>query len=99
MSLGCNKQLDVVLVLDFSGSVHHVYDIILEFAKRLIENLNIDSGDVRVGVVSYSNRATLQFNLNEFRTKKENLNAISGELGQSRNLKEMFETFFMIACK
>ena len=77
-TLGCDKQLDVVLVLDFSGSVHHVYDIILEFAKRLIENFNIDSGDVRIGVVSFSNRANIQFRLDEYKTKKANLNAIYG---------------------
>ena len=70
----------MVFVLDFSGSVHHIYDIILVFAKKAIEMFDIDTGSVRVGVVSYSDRASVQFDLNDYdRKKKDAINAVTGK--------------------
>ena len=79
--LACKDQLDVTLVLDYSGSVHHVYDIILLFAKKAAESFNVEGDNDRVGVITYSTRSDIQIRLDQFRGKKKDLiNAITGTI-------------------
>ena len=69
--------MDVALVLDFSGSLDQVADIVIEFAHQVVQGLPFTQSRARVAVVSYSDEATLHFDFNEYSTKREVLNALS----------------------
>jgi uncharacterized protein with von Willebrand factor type A (vWA) domain len=69
--------MDICLVLDLSGSVRTVRDIIIEFAYELARRLPIDSDVARVAAISYSDDAEVSFGLDQFTLKREVLNALS----------------------
>lgn len=49
----------------------------LQFTKDLLQNSDIDSGSVRVGVLSYSTKVTVHFQLKDYSTKAEVFDAIN----------------------
>ena len=59
-------MLDVVLVLDLSGSVEAEYDLIIDFSRALSLGLSINSDAVRVGVVAFCDNVSRVIYLNEF---------------------------------
>jgi collagen type VI alpha len=59
----CPVQLDVAFVLDLSGSVEEVYEVIIQFAKRSVLGLPVGSTQVRVAVVAYADAANVTFDL------------------------------------
>ena len=67
--------MDVVLVLDFSGSLDTVFNIVIAFAKEIVYRLPVDRA--RVGVISYADDATINFDLNDYLQKEEIINALS----------------------
>ena len=71
-------MLDVVLILDLSGSVDAEYELIMDFSRALSLGLSIDSGAVRVGVVAFCDNVSQVIYLDEFirqqRSFIENLN-------------------------
>ena len=73
----CTRRGDVVFVLDSSGSLEANFELAQNLTKRIIHGLNFDGGRTRVGVLVYSNEAMVQFNLNDYSTKEEVLNAIA----------------------
>jgi len=64
--------LDVVLILDLSGSVEAEYELIMDFARALSLGLSIDSDSVRVGVVAFSDNASHVIQLDEFIQRQRN---------------------------
>lgn len=48
----------------------------LQFCKDMLEGADVDGGNVRVGVVSYSTEAEVQFNLNTYLSKSRIFDAI-----------------------
>ena len=69
---------DLIFVMDSSGSIDPgAFVKQKEFVKAMIDLFDINSGKIRVGVVSYSNWAFLEFHLNTYTTKEEMKNAIS----------------------
>lgn len=44
---------------------------VLNFCKKFLNQLNIDNGEVRIGIVTFSSKYTIEFNLNDFATKRE----------------------------
>ena len=66
-------MLDVVLVLDLSGSV--AYELVMDFSRTLSLDLNINTDAVRVGVVAFSNNVSRVIHLDQF-------------IGQQRNVIE-----------
>jgi len=62
--------LDLVLVLDLSGSVE--YDLIMDFSRALSLGLNINSDAVRVGVVAFSDNVSRVIQLDQFITQQRN---------------------------
>lgn len=52
------------------------FDKVLEFLKTFLEGADINSGNVRVGVVTYSTRVKIQFHMNKFSSKEDIFNAI-----------------------
>ena len=75
--VGCGVQLDVVFVLDLSGSVEEAYGLVLELARRTISGLNVDRvSGTRVAVITYSDQATVKFYLDEYSSTADVLNAL-----------------------
>jgi len=68
---GCSQQLDVVFVLDISGSIQEKYDNAVMFARNVTYGLDVDSGNVRVGAVSYSSTTLGQFYLRDYVNRRE----------------------------
>lgn len=77
--LECTSRADVVFVLDSSGSVgRYNFDNVLRFVTRTISDLSIDSGNFRVGVVSFSDSARQEFYLNTYNNADDINKAIRG---------------------
>jgi len=68
---GCSQQMDVVFVLDISGSIQEKYDNALMFAGNVSYGLDIDSGNVRVAAVAYSSTTLGQFYLRDYVNRRE----------------------------
>ena len=62
--------MDVVFVLDISGSVQEKYDNAMMFARNVTYGLDIDSGNVRVGAVAYSTSPIGQFYLRDYNRRE-----------------------------
>lgn len=96
--------MDLVFILDSSTSVgQDNYDKMKQFVKKFLHSANIDGGEVRVGVVSYSSRVTVEFNLNDYNTKTAVFDAVDkitwryGSTNTADGLKSMHETMFTAA--
>ncbi|XP_060684128.1 collagen alpha-3(VI) chain-like [Hemiscyllium ocellatum] len=77
---------DIVFLVDGSVRVKGVFPSVQKFISRLVDNLDIGSDKVRVGMVQYSDNPRLNFNLNSYTTKQDLKDAINGlrQLGGSR---------------
>lgn len=66
------KPADLVFVMDSSGSISSS-DFIKqkEFITGMVDLFETDTGKIRVGVVTYSNWAFLEFNLNTYTNKSD----------------------------
>lgn len=63
---------DIVFIMDSSGSIGPVdFERQKDFVTGMVELFDIDYRKIRVGVVSYSNWAFLEFNLNTFSMKQD----------------------------
>jgi collagen type VI alpha len=69
-------QLDVVFVLDISGSVQQEYQISMSFASAVVYGLDIDSGNIRVGAVAFSTIVVGQFYLSDFTSREAVVNGL-----------------------
>ncbi|XP_066300013.1 collagen alpha-3(VI) chain-like [Branchiostoma lanceolatum] len=77
--LGRSLDFDLALLLDGSGSVGaDNFNLVKQFAKRLVDNFEISQTDNKVGVVQYSSSSNVEFYLNAFSTKQPVLDAIDG---------------------
>ena len=66
----CDGEADVVFVLDASGSLDEPnFNHIKNFVSNLTNELDVDSGKIRVGVVTYSDRAEPRFNLSRYNNR------------------------------
>ncbi|CAH1784875.1 unnamed protein product [Owenia fusiformis] len=73
----CNGYIDLVFVLDTSGSIFEAnFDLVKTFVKDIILNLPISSSKTRVGAVSFATSAQRNFYLNTYFDNRELLNAI-----------------------
>jgi len=65
---GCTRRMDVVIVLDLSGSIEEVkrYGIMVELARLIAAGLPVASGNARVGAVTYDTNARSEFYLSTF---------------------------------
>ena len=75
--VGCGRQMDVALILDLSGSVSLVRDVILEFAYEFVRELPVGADVARVSVITFSDSAQVNFQLSTFSNLREVLNALS----------------------
>ncbi|XP_072902885.1 collagen alpha-3(VI) chain-like [Hemitrygon akajei] len=68
---------DVVFLIDGSDNVRPAFQSIQRFLSRVVDNLDIGSDEVRVGLVQYSEDPTVNFYLNSYTTKEDVKRAIS----------------------
>lgn len=66
-----------MFVLDFSSSVGDDFGKMLTFVENVVNSFDIRVDGVRVGIVSYSERANIEFHLNQHNSKSNLLTAIS----------------------
>ena len=75
--LGCFELLDLIFVLDASGSVHRAnFAKMLKFVKDYVTESDVEWGTVRIGVMTFSDEALPVFHLNAYRTREGMLAAI-----------------------
>jgi len=82
---GCSRQMDVVIILDLSGSIDEVkrYGVMVELARAIVVGLPVASGRARVGAITYHSTASNEFYLSTFgRDVEAILNAF--EFNQAR---------------
>ena len=59
-------RADIIFVVDESGSIGTTnFDLMKEFLSRLVSRLDIDSGNTRVGLVTFSDGVGTSINLND----------------------------------
>jgi len=79
----CSRGSDVVFALDTSGSIGRTYvREMVGFLEELINSLNVNANDTdptvsRIGLLTYADTATIQFQLNTYRKRTEILQAIN----------------------
>jgi len=81
--IACSNGADVVFALDGSGSIEFDnFQVMTRFVGLVIQTLDIDSSTngptiSRVGLVTFSDSAVLQFHLNRYTTKAQLLQAVN----------------------
>jgi len=70
-------QVDITFVLDLSGSVEEVYDVVIQFAKKAILGLPVGSAQARVAVVTYADKANISFDLSAYSSSLTIRNALA----------------------
>jgi len=69
---------DMILVLDESGSISSTdFDLMKSFLSKLVGRLDIDSGNTRVGIVTYSHNIGATIHLNAHTSAASIQSAIS----------------------
>ncbi|CAD5119952.1 DgyrCDS8533 [Dimorphilus gyrociliatus] len=77
---------DVVFVLDSSGSITLPnWQKILSFVQQTIADLNVGPHSTRIGLLTYGNRATIQFHLNKYSDKQSIINAVENIKWKNQN--------------
>ena len=85
----CTKQMDLVFILDLSGSLSNLYDLSIEFMTTVIYGLPMHAGRARIALITYANSAKVEFYLNTYQSKQEVLNALSFRAaGRKTNTQE-----------
>ncbi|XP_067891970.1 collagen alpha-3(VI) chain-like [Heterodontus francisci] len=84
--LGDAIKRDVVFLVDGSDKVRAAFPAVQRFISRMVDNLEIGSDKVRVGVVQYSDDPRVNFYLNSYTTKRDVKDAINnlGQIGGRR---------------
>ena len=87
----CQGAADIVFAIDVSGSIRlERFDQVRELLVSIVENMEVYNDKVRVGALIFSDRATLQFRLNE-RSSRQDIVQVSGATSrQSQNILSMF---------
>lgn len=86
---------DIVFVVDSSSKVKRKdFATILEFCKDLIVDADIESGTVKVGMVVFSSKAKVQFELGMYQTKAELIEAVEAapKLRGKLNIADAIQT-------
>ncbi len=74
----------MIFVIDASGSIReNRFEIVTDFVRNAVDALEVAPDRVRVGVITYSDNAYIQFNLNTYTRKDDVL--------QVRNVVDVFD--------
>jgi len=74
----CTATVDLIFVLDASGSIESSgFEQMKSFVSELVNKFDVESGNVRVALLTYSTRVQVTFNLNMYTSRAEIRAAIS----------------------
>ena len=74
---GCSGKLDLVLLVDSSGSIRHErWHHVLDYLVQVVGNLTIGERSARVACVRWSDRSTVDFYFDSYTTKQDIIMAI-----------------------
>ena len=97
----CSASIDLVIILDSSTSVGQTnFEKMKNFVKSFLQSAAIETGDVRVGLLTYSSAVNIEFHLNQFSTRHDIYTAIDnilwryGSTNTADALQTMHETMF-----
>ena len=96
----CNQKVDLVFVLDSSGSIQdqdpNGWKKILRFTTDIIRRLRSRNVDLRVGVVVFSAQVKLRIRLNQYTDMNRLIREIENQryLGQTTNTMEAIRVMY-----
>jgi len=65
------NRADVVFVLDSSGSIDRPnFRHMLNFVSQLVDSMDVDGGQIRVGLVAYADDIQPAFNLSQYSSRQ-----------------------------
>ena len=68
---------DIVIAIDASGSIRaDRFTLVLNYVKAVVNSLEVAEDRARVGVIVFSDQATVKFHMNTFKSKQDVLQAI-----------------------
>lgn len=70
------SPLDLVLILDASGSIQANFNAMKQYLKDVIQNLNVAPNAVHIGLVRFSQTASVPFGLTRYNSLDSVMNAI-----------------------
>ena len=69
--------MDLVFLLHTSTQISDMaFKLIINFLKNVLRDVDVDSGDVRVGIAMYRRDSDILFNLDQYNSKRELIKAI-----------------------
>jgi len=75
---GCDGRVDLVFMIDSSGSIRaERFPLLLDHVKSIVNDLTIGPDRAQVGVITFDDTAMIRFNLNTYKTKADILQAVS----------------------
>ena len=75
--VGCSSSVDLIFMLDASSSVGETaFQSMLRFVVSLVQDMHIDTGDVRVGLMSFNTDVYEYMELNQYSRKDRITDAI-----------------------
>ena len=73
----CTSYIDLVFVVDVSGSIHsHRIDSVREFLTSIVADLDVALTSTRVGAVYFSNSSYTAFTLDQYTNRQDVQEAI-----------------------
>uniref|UniRef100_A0A914VWI4 Uncharacterized protein n=1 Tax=Plectus sambesii TaxID=2011161 RepID=A0A914VWI4_9BILA len=99
---GSDKPLDLMLIIDASESVEDLFQEQITFAiERVVQNININPEAVRLALITYSGKSTINFKFNDPRFSNNsavirhlnNVKAIKGTTQTPLALNDAVELF------
>ena len=73
----CGSRGDIVFVLDESGSIGYSnFQSMLSFVKDIVKKFVVNKNQIQFGLVTYSNSASTDFQLNTYSDTRSILNAL-----------------------
>ena len=73
----CDGQADIVIGIDASGSIRlNRFTMVLDYVRNVVKALEVAEDRARVGVIVFSDSATVKFHMNTYKTKEDILQAI-----------------------
>ena len=93
---GCDEVADICFIVDSSASVNEGGDnwsILKDFLIRVVRALNVGEDGVHIGVVRFSDSASLQWGLDRYYTQAQQESAIRrmGYVGGFTNIQQGLE--------
>ncbi|CAC5426245.1 unnamed protein product [Mytilus coruscus] len=70
-------KVDIVIILESSASVNDSnFQKMKNFCKDFLKNADLDSGNIQIGIVSYSTGVHIEFQMNDYSTSQDIMEAI-----------------------